>query len=257
MKLSRLWQLPFVGLVYMFLYVPLVVLVVFSFNTERFPAPWKEFTWHWYQELFHSPFLWESFQNSIIVAVSSTAISLLLGVLLLFWAFQESRVDRWLAFFYGNLVIPETVLAVSLLGFFTFSGVPLGFTTLIIAHSVLGLGFVIPILYAKYQELDARLTEASLDLGATSLQTFRKIILPLLTPTIIAVSLLVFVISFDDFILSYFCAGSSSQTLSLYIFSMIRIGVSPVVNALSTLLLVLSSTFVLIFFSLRTKTRIF
>ena len=158
------------------------------------------------------------FLNSLIVAVCSTAISLTIGVLLIFYAAQGGRVGKFLVLFYGNLVIPETVLAVSLLGFFTLISIPLGLTTLVLAHTVLGLGFVIPIIYARFLELDYRMTEASLVLGATPMQTFFKVTLPLLRPSLIVTGLLIFIISFDDFILSYFCAGSTSQTLSLLYF---------------------------------------
>jgi spermidine/putrescine transport system permease protein len=246
-----------VAATYLFLYVPLTVLLVFSFNTEGFPAPWKGFTLRWYQELFSSTHLWDAFYNSLIVALSSTAISLTAGVFLIFYAAQGGRIGQFLVLFYGNLVIPETVLAVSLLSFFALISIPLGLTTLILAHTVLGLGFVMPIVYARFLELDYRLTEASLVLGATPIQTFFKVTLPLLRPSLIATALLVFIISFDDFILSYFCAGSTAQTLSLYILSMLRSGVSPVVNALSAVLLALSSLLVLAFFSLKTRTRIF
>ncbi|MGE5196137.1 MAG: ABC transporter permease [Anaerolineae bacterium] len=246
-----------VAATYLFLYVPIIVLLVFSFNTEGFPSPWKEFTFKWYHELFQSIYLWKAFCNSLIVAIFSTLISICSGVLLIFYAAQGGKVGKSLVLFYGNLIIPETVLAVSLLGFFSLVSIPLGLTTLILAHTVLGLGFVIPITYARFLELDYRLTEVSLVLGATSIQTFFKVTLPLLRPTLSATALLVFIISFDDFILSYFCAGSSSQTLSLYILSMIRSGISPIVNALSALLLFLSSFLVFIFFSLKTRTRIF
>ncbi|MBS0607424.1 MAG: ABC transporter permease subunit [Verrucomicrobia bacterium] len=195
--------------------------------------------------------------NSLIVAVFSTLISLAMGVFLIFYGAQGGRIGKFLNLFYGNLVIPETVLAVSLLGFFSLFSIPLGLLTLILAHSVLGLGFVIPIVYARFLELDLRMTEASLVLGATPFQTFFKVTLPLLRPSLIATGLLVFIISFDDFILSYFCAGSSSQTLSLYILSMLRSGISPVVNALSAVLLILSSLMVFFFFSLKTRSRIF
>ncbi len=242
---------------YLFLYIPIVVLLVFSFNTEAFPSPWKGFTWKWYQELFQSTYLWSAFCNSLIVAICATLISVAIGVFLIFYAAQGGRVGKFLGLFYGNLVIPETVLAVCLLGFFSLIEIPLGLTTLVLAHSVLGLGFVIPMVYARFLELDPRLKEASLVLGATPIQTFFKVTLPLLRPSLISTALLVFIISFDDFILSYFCAGSSAQTLSLYILSMLRSGVSPVVNALSALLLVLSSVLVLTFFSLKTRTRIF
>lgn len=246
-----------VAFTYLFLYVPIIVLLVFSFNTERFPAPWSGFTLKWYRELLTSIYLWKAFGNSLIIASFATLISLVSGVGLVFYAAQGGRIGKFLGMFYGNLVIPETVLAVSLLSFFTLIKIPLGLTTLILAHSVLGLGFVIPIIYASFCELDYTLSEASMDLGASALQTFFKVVLPMLRPTMITTALLVFIISFDDFILSYFCAGSTAQTLSLYILSMIRSGVSPVVNALSSVLLFLSSLFVLLFFSLKTRIKIF
>lgn len=256
-SIRKISHLIVIALTYLFLYVPIIVLIVFSFNSERFPSPWTSFTLKWYNELFRSPYLWKAFRNSILVASSATLISLFAGIGLIFYTAQGGRIGKYLMLFYGNLVIPETVLAVSLLTFFTAIQIPLGITTLILAHSVLGLGFVIPIIYARYRELDYNITEASHDLGATPLQTFFKITLPMLRPSLITTCLLVFILSFDDFILSYFCAGSTSQTLSLYILSMIRSGVSPVVNALSSILLFLSSILVLIFFSFKTRTRFF
>lgn len=246
-----------IAFTYLFLYVPIIVLLVFSFSVDRFPAPWSGFTLEWYRELFREKYLWQAFGNSLIVASCSTLISLSAGIGLIFYAAQGGKVGKSLGMFYGNLIIPETVLAVSLLSFFTMIRIPLGLTTLVLAHSVLGLGFVIPITYGRFRELDYKLTEASLDLGATPLQSFFKVTLPMLRPTLITTSLLVFILSFDDFILSYFCAGSTAQTLSLYILSMIRSGVSPVVNALSSVLLFLSSLLVLFFFSLKTRIRFF
>ncbi len=254
---ASICHLLLIASTYLFLYVPIIVLLVFSFNSESFPAPWTKFTWRWYQELFVSVHLWQAFLNSLIVASCATLISLTAGVLLIFYAAQGGKISKFLTLFYGNLIIPETVLAVSLLGFFSFAAIPLGLTTLILAHTLLGLGFVIPMVYARFKELDYRLTEASLVLGATPIQTFFKVTLPLLRPTMLATALLVFILSFDDFVLSYFCAGSTAQTLSLYILSMLRSEISPVVNALSALLLILSSGLVWIFFSLRTRTKIF
>lgn len=258
-KLGFFSTVTIVTCTYLFLYVPLIVLLVFSFNTEAFPSPWKGFTLKWYHELFHSSHLWASFLNSLIVAICSTGISLTMGVFLIFYAAQGGRIGKFLALFYGNLVIPETVLAVGLLGFFTLISIPLGLGTLVLAHSVLGLGFVIPIVYARFLELDYRMTEASLVLGATPVQTFFKVTLPLLKPALTVTGLLVFILSFDDFILSYFCAGSTSQTLSLYILSMLRSGISPIVNALSAVLLLLSILLVILFFSIsqKSRTRIF
>jgi len=258
-KFSSIGTIVIVTAIYLFLYVPLAVLLVFSFNTEGFPSPWEGFTLKWYRELFQATHLWASFLNSFVVAVSSTAISLTMGIFLIFYAAQGGRIGRFLVLFYGNLVIPETVLAVGLLGFFTLISIPLGLITLVLAHTVLGLGFVIPIIYARFLELDDRMTEASLVLGATPVQTFFKVTLPLMRPSLLVAGLLVFIISFDDFVLSYFCAGSTSQTLSLYILSMLRSGISPIVNALSAVLLLFSALLVFLFFtfSQKTRTRIF
>jgi len=260
LKRSRLGKTSNAALItatYLFLYVPIIVLLVFSFNLEPFPAPWKGFTWKWYEELISSSYLWRAFGNSIFVAFSSTAISLLLGIFLIFYATQGGRIGKFLNLFYGNMIIPETILAVSLLSFFSLIDVQLGLPTLIVSHTVLGLGFVVPIAYARFLELDYRLTEASLVLGASPIQTFFKVTLPLLTPSFVTSGLLVFIISFDDFILSYFCAGSATQTLPLYILSMIRTGVTPVVNALSSILLLISMALVLLFFNLKNRSRIF
>jgi spermidine/putrescine transport system permease protein len=244
------------GLFYLFLYLPLSVLLIYSFNIEGFPSPWKEFTFKWYHELFNNSFVWTAFGNSLIVASFATLICLALGLFLIFYAHQGGKMGSILTFFYGNLVIPETVLAVSLLGFFTLFSIPLGLMTLIFAHSVMGLGIGVPILYASFLELDPKLNEASYVLGASPLQTFFRVTLPLMLPSIITTALLIFIISFDDFALSYFCAGSTAQTLSLYILSMLRSGISPIVNSLSAILLLLSSILVFTFFSLKSRKRI-
>lgn len=256
-NISRFYSPVIAGMIYLFLYVPIAVLVVFSFNSKGFPSPFEGFTLHWYQELFHTSELWASFFNSLLVATTSTALSLLLGIMLLFFQALGGKIEKSLLLFYGNLVIPETVLALGLISYFSFFDIPLGMHTLIVSHTVLGLGFVVPILYVRATGLDPRLTEASLVLGATPAQTFFKVTLPQLKPAIISIGLLVFVISFDDFILSYFCSGTSFQTLSIYLVSSIRYGISPVVNALSAILLLATSIFVSLFFSPKIRTRIF
>lgn len=257
LKLSRLALPTSVTLTYLFLYVPIFVLILYSFNSKGFPSPWESFTLDWYRELFQSTELWESFATSLIVALASTGLSLTMGVMLIFFQACGGKIGRYLPLFYGNLVIPETLLAVSLISYFSMLHIPLGLPTLIVSHTVLGIGFVIPILYVRYRDLDPRLHEASLVLGASPLQTFFKITLPLLRPAMIATGMLVFVISFDDFILSYFCSGTSTQTLSLYLISSIRYGISPVVNALSTLMLLITSGLVMLFFSPKIRARIF
>ena len=246
-----------VAATYLFLYIPIVVLVIFSFNTVPFPGPWKGFTTEWYTELYYAAALWKAFYNSLIVAVSATVLSSALSLGLIYYHTMSRRFNRLFLLLHGNVIVPEIVLAAGLLSLFAFLAVPLGLQTLIVGHTVLGLGYTVPLMYARFLGIDKRMTEASLDLGATYSQTFWRVIFPLLLPAISAAGLLVFIISFDDFILSFFCAGSEAQTLSLYIFSIIRSGASPVVNALSTFLLVLSSLLVIIFCSLNNKTKIF
>lgn len=253
----KIFQRVLVVCVYLFLYTPIVVLIVFSFNSKGFPSYWDSFTFKWYQELFHSSELWQSFLNSLIVATSTTFLSLVMGSLLIYFKACGGKVGRAIPMFYGNLIIPETVLAISLLGYFTLVTVPLGLLTVIVAHTVLGMGFVIPILYIRYKALDPHLREASLGLGASPFQTFTKITLPMLRPSIIATGLLIFIISFDDFILTFFCAGTTIQTLPLHLFAMIRSGISPTVNALSAFLLLLSGVFVTLFFSPKLRNRVF
>lgn len=241
--------------IYLFLYIPILVLVTFSFNQESFPSPWTQFTFKWYRELFLESTLWHAFGNSSIIAVSATTLTLMIGMFLLFYASQGGKIQRILNLFYGNIIIPETVLAISLMSFFTTLSIPLGFTSLVVAHTVLGLGFFVPLIYGRFIDIDQKLIEASLDLGASPFETFYKITLPILKTSLISSALLIFVLSFDDFILSYFCAGSSTQTLSLYILSMLRSGVSPVINALSTFLLFMSSLLVYFYFSLESRPK--
>ncbi len=236
----------FVASFYFLLYIPIFVLVVFSFNDNALTYNWLGFTTEWYTDLFVSVEMWDALTNSLFVAFSSVVLSLTIGSFFIFFGSQKN-IKQLLILFYGSLAMPEIVLAVGLLSLFSFFAIPLGASTLIAGHTLLGLGYVVPILYNRFSELDVSLIEASYDLGATKQQTFFSIVLPLLAPALIASGLLVFIISLDDFIISFFCAGASMQTLPLYIFAVIRTGASPMVNALSTILLLSSSLFVLLF----------
>lgn len=255
-KSMSLYVLPFLAVsTYLFLYIPIFILVLFSFNGGATPYHWGGFSTQWYTALFHSSEIWLALKNTLIIAFTSVLLSLVMAVLYVYWG-VSSVLRKMLGLFYAGVALPEIVMAVGLLSFFSFLSIPLGITTLIAGHTLLGLGFAVPIIHARFSELDYTLTEASLDLGATEKQTFFKIILPLLTPALVAAGLLVFILSLDDFLISFFCSGISTQTLSLYIFSMIRLGVSPVINALSTLMLVVSSALVLIFCSLKLTDRV-
>jgi len=255
--LPKILSYTSVVLIYLFLYAPIIVLVTYSFNSKGFPSKWDHFTLKWYYELFHSEDLWSSFFISLLVASTATAISIVMGICLVFYHAIGGRVGKGLPLFYANLIFPETVLGISLMSYFLILRIPLGIQTLIVSHTILGLGFVIPVIYMRYKQIDQRIIEASMILGATSGQTFFRITLPLLRPTLIASGLMIFILSFDDFALSYFCAGTHVQTLSLHLLSMIRVGIQPTMNALSTILLMLTSCLVIIFFSPRVRSRIF
>lgn len=247
------YTLPmYVALVYAFLFIPIIVLIAFSFNDSAFSHTWKGFTTTWYWQLWESTEVWDALQNSLIVAAGTVIASLTMGFLIVVCG-SYTFLGRTLVMFYGSLAAPEIVTAVSLLSFFTLFKIPLGLVTLIAAHTVMGLGYVVPVLHARFAELDYNLIEASLDLGASRWQTYRSIVVPLMAPALLSVGLLVFIISWDDFIISFFCSGGSAQTLPMYVFSMIRSGPTPVVNALSTLLLIITGLCVTTFLSFKTR----
>jgi len=256
LRASNLFFPLLISAVYTFFYLPIFVLVVFSFNSVAFPYRWVSFTWQWYQELFQSSEIWHALQNSLVVATATVFFSLVLSLLWVFYTVR-SRMSSFESLFYINLLIPEIILALGLLTLFVYCSIPLGLITLIAGHTVLGLGFCVPLLSGQFDQLDYNIIEASYDLGASMNQTFFRVVIPALLPAIIASGLLVFIISLDDFLVSFFCAGPAAQTLSLYIFAMIRSGVTPTINALSTLMLLASSLIVLLFSLLKVQTRIF
>lgn len=237
---------------YTFLYLPIVLLVLFSFNSGALNYRWEGLTLEWYRELFQSVEAWAAVKNSLVVASSSVFLSVSMGSLLVFFL-PRLWLDRYLVFFYANLAVPEIVIAVGLLSLFYFFSIPLGITSLIAGHTLIGLGYVVPMVYGRFVELDTRLMEASLDLGATPVQTFFKVVLPLMSSALIASGMLVFTVSLDDFIFAFFCAGASAQTLPIYIFSMLRSGASPEVTALSTLLLLVGALLGVVFLSLQAR----
>lgn len=252
-KKTTLFLPVFTTLLYLFLYVPIIVLIVFSFNNNPFSYDWLGFTNQWYVQLFESIEAWTAIKNSFIVATSSMLLSVSMGVFFVFYGAYR-YVQSFLPLFYASLAIPEIVLAVGLLSFFSFFNISLGITSLIASHTLLGLGYVVPIVYMQFVQLDPHIMEASYDLGATRMQTFLTIALPLLSPALFTSAVLVFLISFDDFVLSFFCSGTSTQTLPMYIFSILRAGDdAPLVTALSTLLLIGSSILVFIFSSLQLR----
>lgn len=238
-KFGRYINPATVALIYLFLYLPIIVLVVFSFNDGDFAAGWQGFSFRWYAEMAASSEILHALRASLIVAVSSTGLSLLLGT----GAVVATRWmrGRFLNIFFANVLIPDIVLGIGLLCLFSTLGLPLGYKSLIVGHTVVGLGFVIPIISSRFQQIDPILTEASMDLGATQWQTMRRVVIPLLMPAFIAASLLAFTLSLDDFVISFFCSGTHIETLSVYVFNQIKNMIDPRINALSTCMLAISS----------------
>jgi spermidine/putrescine transport system permease protein len=230
---------------YLFLYLPIFVLVLFSFNDGETITAWEGFSLRWYKALLAMPDMFDSLKVSLIVAFSAMFLSLLLGTMLVFATkWWRPRFVEWM--FHPNIVLPEIVLAVCLLSSFAFFHIPLGYESLIVGHTLLGTGFVVPIIRARFRELDPILIEASADLGALPHVTFRKIVVPLLAPSLLAAALLVFTLSLDDFFISFFCSGTDVEPLSIYIYTLVREGLNPSVNAIAACLLAVSSLFVLV-----------
>lgn len=229
----------YAGLIFLFLYLPIGVLVLFSFNQSRLNAVWTGFTFDWYKALWSDYAIWSATTNSLIVGLASAVISTAIGTLA---AFALNRYSfRGKAAFESLLqlpvVIPEIVMGVSLLAFFVLIDMPLGIHTVTIAHVAFNISFVTIVVRARLHSFDLTLEEAAMDLGADRRQTFFKITLPLIAPGVIAGFLIALTLSLDDFIIAFFTAGAGSTTLPMQVYSMTRFGVSPKVNALSTLIL--------------------
>jgi spermidine/putrescine transport system permease protein len=232
-------------LVFVFFYLPIIILVVNSFNAARFSSSWQGFTLGWYARLFHSPEIWQSVRLTLIVALSATAVSLVLGTAAAFALHRSAgstlqRVHYTLI--YTPLVVPEILMGISLLMAFVAAGTGLGLFTIFLAHVTFCISYVAMVVLARLQDFDFSLIEAAQDLGASWWQSTRKVLLPLLVPGLAAGGLLAFTLSVDDFVITFFVAGPGSTTLPLRIYSMIKYGNPPMINALSTLLLVVTFT---------------
>ena len=226
-------------LTYIFLFAPMFILVFYSFNAGRSTTVWKSFSLDWYGVLFNDRYVFHALKNSLIVAVSAASISTLVGTLT---ALTLVRRKFWgqatfSTLMLSPLVLPEIVLGVAFLVFMVFLNIRLGFGTLIIGHTVLALPYATLIVRAAASGLDISLEQAAADLGANEVRVFRYITLPLLIPGILGAFLLTFTISFDNFVISLFASGVGTTTLPLQIFSMLKGGITPEINALGTVLI--------------------
>lgn len=248
-RLMALWT----ALVVALLYLPIGVLVVYSFNTSRLNVTWEGFTLRWYGALWSNGPLVTSLEHSLGIAVATTVASLAIGTtgawLLYRYRFGAHRLIQALVSL--PIIMPEIIIGISLLCLFSTLALPLGFTTVIIAHVTFCFPFVLVAVQARLQGLDPALEEAALDLGATPLQAFWHVILPALRPALVAGGLMAFTLSLDEFVVTFFTSSARSATLPLKIYGLARVGLNPMLNALSTLLIL--ATLAAAFFSSRVR----
>jgi spermidine/putrescine transport system permease protein len=248
--MSRLLNVH-LGATFAFLYIPIAVLIALSFNKAGLPTAWSGFSLEWYGKLANNPKILASAWNSIIVATISTLIATVLGTLLALGVERSRPSPARDALLFAPMIVPDIVLAIALLSFFTLLKFTLGLHSIILAHVVFNIAFVCAVVRARLKGFDWSLTEVSRDLGAGHLVTFQKITLPLILPSVIAAALLAFTLSIDEFIIAYFTAGAgqSSTTLPMQIYSMIRFGVTPEINAMASIVMLVS--FALVFLAQR------
>jgi spermidine/putrescine transport system permease protein len=232
-------------LTYLFLYVPLVIVVVYSFNDSRLNAEWVGFTTYWYGELFRDEQMMEAAWNSLVIGVVSSAVSTVLGTMA-GYAMYRFRLRLLPILVVTPIAIPEILMGVSLLIFFVMLNLTLGMLSIVLSHIAFCIGFVAIVVRSRLSGMDESLIEAARDLGATPLEAFRLVTLPLIMPGIVAGALMAFTLSIDDFVITFFTAGVDSVTLPLQIYSMIKIAVTPEVNAVSTLLMLLTLVLIVI-----------
>lgn len=240
------WLKILMGSLFVFLYLPLVVLVILSFNdAQRSVVTWRGFTTRWYGQALANPELLAALGNTLLVAALATTISVVLGTMLALGLERYTRSSVLDGAVYVPLLVPDIVLGIALLSFFSLIHVPLGVGSIVIAHAVWGTAFAAAIIRTRLRGFDRSIEEASLDLGVREVQTFLRITLPVILPGIVAAALVVFTLSVDEFVIAYFTAGTT-VTFPIQVYSMIRFGVTPEINAVATMLLAFSMVFLVI-----------
>ncbi len=235
----------------LFFYLPIIILIVNSFNKSRFGSVWGGFSLRWYQKLMENRDVWFALKNTAIIAVSATIVSMVLGTLAAFalHRYRSRLQNAHYTLVYTPLVVPDILMGMSLLLLFVQVKVQLSLFTIFLAHVTFCISYVAMVVLARLQDFDFSVVEAARDLGASTRQVVTGVLLPLLAPGILAGGLLAFTLSIDDFVITFFVAGPGSTTLPIQIYSMIKHGSPPVINALSTILLAV--TFVMVWLSQR------
>ena len=247
------WVATIAGGALFLLHLPVLVLVAFSFNASRFSMGWNGFTLDWYARLLERGDILEALRASLVVGLVSTALATAFGTLIALalarHAFPGRRLYQGLL--YLPIVTPEIVVGISLLVLFASVGIRLGLTTITIAHVAFNISFVAVVVLARLHGMGRELEEAAMDLGAGPWTTFFRVTLPQILPGVVAGALLAFTMSFDDFVITFFVAGVGSTTLPLLVYSMVRRGIEPTINAISTIVLVVTTIAILAAYRLR------
>ena len=240
---AALWAAAIVA--YLFLYLPLAIVVVYSFNDSRLNAEWVGFTIDWYRKLASNDEMISAAINSLAIALVASLVSTALGTMAGV-AMHRYRLRLLPVLVLTPIAVPEILMGVALLIFFVLLNFTLGLVSVALAHIAFCIGFVAIVVRARLAGMDESLIEAARDCGATPWQAFRRITLPLIMPGVIAGALMAFTLSIDDFVITFFTAGAGTVTLPLQIYSMIKIAVTPEVNAVSTLLMLLTLVLILV-----------
>jgi len=257
-KLNLSWQAVFTIAMFGFMYLPILVLTVYSLNESPYSANWEGFTLEWYGRLLNDRRVFFALRNSLTVASCSVLISSVLGTLMAVGLarYRFPGKQLFLGVSYLPLIVPDIAIAVATLVFLAAVGFPLSLWTIVAAHVVFCLAYIAIVVSTRLADLDQNLEEAALDLGATPVQAFMQVLLPQLTPGIISGCLLAFVLSMDDFLIASFTAGAGATTLPMEIFSRIRTGVRPDINALSVILISASALLAFVAEYLRYKSEV-
>ena len=236
-KKPALWLRVYTFIVYAYIYLPILILIIFSFNTQKLNIHWQGFTLAWYDKLFNDGQIMLATRNTLIIAFVSTLAATIIGTMAAL-ALQRYRFPGYNiseTVLYIPVIIPEVVMGIALLAFFVMAKFTLGLVTIMLAHIAFNIPFVALVVRARLHGFDKAIEEASMDLGASELVTFWRVTLPTIMPGVLSGAMLAFTLSLDDYVITYFTAGPGSTTLPLRVFSMVRFAVTPEVNALSTI----------------------
>lgn len=228
----------YLALVFIFLYAPIAVLIVFSFNDSKLRGSWAGFTFKWYKELLNDPTILKSLYNTLLIALIATVISTILGTIAAIGINELKGYKKSLILDINYLPVlnPDIVTAVSLMGLFGFLGLNFGYLTMIISHIVFCTPYVILSVLPKLKQMDKHTVEAAMDLGATPFYAVKNVVIPQIRPAIFTGALMAFTLSVDDFVISFFNTGHGVTNLSITIYSMAKKGINPSINAISALM---------------------